>query len=45
VSLEQYVEQVKKQSVKNVVVRPADVERAFAHLVLDDKTLWQLAQR
>jgi predicted ATPase with chaperone activity len=42
VTLTTYVEQVKKQSVKNVVVRPADVERAFAHLVLDDKTLWQL---
>jgi predicted ATPase with chaperone activity len=42
VSLEAYVEQVRKQSVKNVIVRPADVERAFAHLVIDDKTLWQL---
>jgi predicted ATPase with chaperone activity len=42
VSLDAYVEQVKKQSVKNVIVRPADVERAFAHLVIDDKTLWQL---
>jgi predicted ATPase with chaperone activity len=42
VSLATYVDQVRKQSVKNVVVRPADVERAFAHLVIDDKTLWQL---
>jgi predicted ATPase with chaperone activity len=42
VSLSTYVEQVRKQSVKNVVVRPADVQRAFAHLVIDDKTLWQL---
>jgi predicted ATPase with chaperone activity len=42
VSLASYVEQVRKQSVKNVEVHPADVERAFAHLVIDDKTLWQL---
>ena len=42
VSLATYVDQVRKQSVKNVVVHPADVERAFAHLVIDDKTLWQL---
>jgi len=41
VSLAGYVEQVRKQSVKNVVVHPADVERAFAHLVIDKKTLWQ----
>jgi predicted ATPase with chaperone activity len=41
VSLESYVAQVKKQSVKDVVVHPADVERAFAHLVIDNKTLWQ----
>lgn len=42
VSLATYVDQVTKQSVKNVIVRPADVQRAFSHLVLDDKTLWQL---
>jgi predicted ATPase with chaperone activity len=42
VSLETYVEQVRKQSVRNVATRQADVERAFAHLVIDSKTLWQL---
>ena len=41
VSLEAYANQVRKQSVKNVEVHPADVERAFAHLVIDNKTLWQ----
>lgn len=39
VSLSSYVEQVRKQSVKNVEVHPPDVERAFAHMVLDPKTL------
>jgi predicted ATPase with chaperone activity len=42
VSLDSYVQQVRKQSVKNVVVHPEDVTRAFAHLVIDDKMLWQL---
>ncbi len=42
VSLATYVSQVREQSVKNVIVRPADVQRAFSHLVLDEKTLWQL---
>jgi predicted ATPase with chaperone activity len=41
VTLASYVEQVKKQSVKNVEVHPEDVQRAFAHLVIDNKTLWQ----
>jgi energy-coupling factor transporter ATP-binding protein EcfA2 len=41
VSLESYVEQVKRQSVKHVEVHPADVERAFSHLVIEDKTLSQ----
>ena len=41
VSLESYVEQTRKQSVRNVKVRPADVKRAFAHLVLDSETLHQ----
>jgi DNA polymerase III delta prime subunit len=36
------VEQVRKQSVRGVAARQADVERAFAHLVIDGKTLWQL---
>ena len=42
VSLESYVQQVRQQSVRNVDVHPPDVERAFAHLVLDSKILWQL---
>lgn len=42
VSLESYVAQVRKQSVRNVVVHPPDVERAFAHLVIDSRTLSQL---
>ena len=42
VTLATYIEQVRMQSVKNVSVRPADVQRAFAHLVIDDKILWQL---
>ncbi len=42
VPLASYVAQVKKQTVEDVEVRPDDVHRAFAHLVLDDDTLWQL---
>lgn len=42
VSLESYVEQVRRQSVQGVAARQADVERAFAHLVIDAKTLGQL---
>jgi predicted ATPase with chaperone activity len=41
VSLAAYVDVVRRQSVKNVVVHPADVERAFAHMVFDAKTLAQ----
>ena len=41
VTLETYVEQVKKQSVRDVNVRPANVERAFAHLVVDPERLRQ----
>jgi len=41
VSLESYVEQARKQSVRNAIVRPPDVDRAFAHLVIDQKTLRQ----
>ncbi len=41
VSLERYVEQVRRQSVQNVEVHAAEVERAFAHLVIDDETLRQ----
>jgi MoxR-like ATPase len=42
VSMESYKERVRQQSVHNVEVHPEAMERAFAHLVLDDKTLWQL---
>ena len=41
VSLQTYVEQVRKQSVTKVAVHAADVERAFAHLVVDKETLRQ----
>ena len=39
VTLDSYVEQTRRQSVKKVVVRPDDVNRAFAHLVVDQSTL------
>jgi predicted ATPase with chaperone activity len=39
VTLDSYVEQTRRQSVKKVVVRPDDVHRAFAHLVVDQNTL------
>ena len=39
VSFESYVEQVKKQTIRNVSVHAADVERAFAHLVIDPDML------
>ena len=39
ITLESYVEQTRRQSVKKVVVRPDDVNRAFAHLVVDQTTL------
>jgi hypothetical protein len=42
VSLESYVAQVKKQSMRDVHVRPADIDRAFAHLVYDPEVLTQL---
>jgi predicted ATPase with chaperone activity len=42
VSLTDYVNQVRAQSVKNVQVRPEDVHRAFEHLVLSEQTLTQL---
>jgi predicted ATPase with chaperone activity len=41
VTLASYVEQVRKQSVRNVKVHQEDVEQAFAHLVMDPKTLAQ----
>jgi predicted ATPase with chaperone activity len=42
VSLESYNVQTRLQSVRNVKVHLADVERAFAHLVVDSETLRQL---
>lgn len=42
VSLQSYVEQVRKQSVRNVLVHPPDVQRAFSHMVLNEKKLAQL---
>jgi hypothetical protein len=42
VSLENYKRQVREQSVRNVDVLPPEVERAFAHLVLDPKVLEKL---
>ena len=42
VSLESYAKQVRQQSVRNVEVHPPDIERAFAHLVLDSSILSQL---
>ncbi len=41
VSLASYVDQVRKQSARNVEVHPPAVERAFAHLVMDAKKLAQ----
>ena len=41
VTLASYVEQVKKQRVRNVRVHQEDVEQAFAHLVMDPKILAQ----
>ncbi len=42
VSMESYGLMVRKQSVRNVEVRPENVQRAFKHMVMDDKRLWQL---
>jgi len=42
VSLESYVNQVRKQSVRKVVVKKADVERAFGDLVIDSRVLGQI---
>ncbi|MGA2219199.1 MAG: hypothetical protein ABSG51_13985 [Terracidiphilus sp.] len=41
VSLESYVDQVRKQSVRDVQVRPEHVKSAFAHLVVPDAMLRQ----
>lgn len=42
VSFDSYVRQTREQSVRNVEAHSADVERAFAHLVVDSETLRQL---
>jgi predicted ATPase with chaperone activity len=42
VTLASYVAQVKLQSVAHNEVHPADVQRAFSSMVLDDRILWQL---
>lgn len=42
VPMESYKQCVRTQSVNNVEVHATDVERAFSHLVMDSKTLWQL---
>jgi predicted ATPase with chaperone activity len=41
VSVESYSEQTRQQSVRKAEVHPADVERAFAHLVVDIEMLRQ----
>ncbi len=41
VSLASYVDQIRKQSARNVEIHPPAVERAFAHLVMDAKKLTQ----
>ncbi len=41
VALETYVDQIRTQSVQKVEVHPADVRRAFRHLVIDDAILDQ----
>lgn len=42
VSLDDYIRQVKWQSIRRMDVSPADMERAFQHLVLDKQVLDQL---
>ncbi|HEX7373195.1 MAG TPA: hypothetical protein VF372_10250 [Thermodesulfobacteriota bacterium] len=42
VSLEDYVQRIRGQSVRSMGVGPADVERAFEELVLDRQTLTRL---
>jgi predicted ATPase with chaperone activity len=39
ITLASYVEQTRRQSVKKVTIRPDDVSRGFAHLVVDQGTL------
>jgi len=42
VSLPDYVQRVRSQSVRNFAVRPDDLERAFSHLVLSQPMITQL---
>jgi MoxR-like ATPase len=42
VSQQSYSEKVRQQSVRNVEVHAPQIERAFSHLVMDKRTLWQL---
>lgn len=42
VPLEAYVQQVHAQTVRRVEVHPPEMQRAFSHLVLQDRTLAQL---
>jgi len=42
VSLNDYVNHIHTQSVRNIEITPTDVKRAFEHLVLDSQTLDQL---
>jgi predicted ATPase with chaperone activity len=42
VSLQSYVEQARAQSVRHIEVHEPDIERAFAHLVLNKNTLKQI---
>lgn len=42
VPLEDYIRQVRLQTVRSLEVHPAAVQRAFEHLVMDDQTLTRL---
>ncbi len=42
VSLRDYVVQARRQSVRNVAVHESDVERAFAHLVIESRIVEQV---
>lgn len=42
VSLSSYVQQVGLQSVRKMAIHPPDIQKAFAHLVVDPKTLTQI---
>jgi predicted ATPase with chaperone activity len=42
VSFESYVQQVRRQSVRNIEVHPPSLQHVFAHLVLDNETLTRL---